>query len=88
MRLYLNVIIIVFIFVCKLFYKYNMTIQQHSCETVVWYNFDTKISEGKMWKKDEDVQSVWHYKNAFLDLISNLLNYNKYLNNTSAHKEN
>lgn len=41
-----------------------------------------------MWKKDEDVQSVWHYKNAFLDLISNLLNYNKYLNNTSAHKEN
>lgn len=35
MRLYLNVIIIVFIFVCKLFYKYNMTIQQHSCETVV-----------------------------------------------------
>lgn len=30
MRLYLNVIIIVFIFVCKLFYKDNMTIQQHS----------------------------------------------------------
>lgn len=41
-----------------------------------------------MWKKDEDVQSVWDYKNEFLDFIFNLLNDNKYLNNISAHKEN
>lgn len=73
-----------------------MTIQQHSlspygekenmktfilkiCETVMWYNFGTKISEGKNVEKRWGC-SIWHYKNEFLDLILNLLNYNKYQN--------